>query len=98
MKAWPFVDHAKEEHISTEILQNPEQALKEKMASPFNFGTAEIMRTGHFKLMGYRYDFRPWLTRFVYRQYGQWHEAYALNRTNLRKLVHGKIDEILDAN
>ncbi len=80
---------------STEVLTDPKKYVIEKLQSRYSFGTVDIMQTGWFKLMGFAYDFRPFLTKYLYKQYGQWHEAYAINKTNLRKLVYGRIDKII---
>lgn len=37
------------------------------------------------------------LHRYVYCQYGTWAEAWAPNKTTLRKVTIGKIDEIIEA-
>ena len=69
--------------------------LKHKLSSVHNFGAMNIMG-GYYLEMGWRYDVKPLLKRFVYKQYGAWHECYALNKTNLRALVYGRIDEIIE--
>jgi hypothetical protein len=55
-----------------------------------------IMETGIYRLMGWAFDFRPFLRRFVYKQYGQWWELYAPDKTMVRKAVHGRITEIVE--
>lgn len=44
---------------------------------------------GCLPLLGYSFDFRPYLRRYVYYQYGRWSEYYAPNRTLLRKSLYG---------
>ncbi len=52
---------------------------------------------GEYKLMGYRHDLRPYLKRYVFCQYGDWHCKYAVNRTDLRKKFAGRnITEIYE--
>ena len=58
------------------------------------FGTDNLMEYGVYKVHGWVFDFKPYLRRFVYKQYGGWSEAYAPNKTALRKVVYGRIDEI----
>lgn len=96
IEAIPFVDNADPKKINKRIIENPEQFLKETLSNRFTFGAVEIMDSGVYRLLGFRYDLRPWLKRFVYKQYGRWQDIYAIDRTNLRKLVSGKIDKILD--
>ena len=55
-----------------------------------------LIKYGYYKLMGYRYDFTPYLKKYLYKQYGQWTEAYAPNKTLLRRVIYGKIDRIIE--
>ena len=55
-----------------------------------------LLKYGHYKLMGYVYDFKPYLKLYVYKQYGTWYEAYAPNKTLLRSVLGGKIDKIIE--
>ncbi len=48
---------------------------------------------GVIKIMGYRYDCRPLLTKFLVKQYGSWYEVYAPNRTALRCSIYGRIED-----
>ena len=69
--------------------------LKQRLSSRHNFGVDNIMR-GYYLETGWRYDVRDLLKRYLYKQYGRWYECYALNKTNLRSLVYGRIDEIIE--
>ena len=55
-----------------------------------------LLKYGHYKLMGYVYDFKPYLKLYVYKQYGTWYEAYAPNKTLLRSVLGGRIDKIIE--
>lgn len=77
-------------------LFNPKSFLENKYENRYDFGTSELLRTGCFKLMGWLYDFRNHLKRYVVKQYGQWTEYYAPNKTLLRKAIYGRIDEIVE--
>jgi len=59
-------------------------------------GNDNLINYGYYKLMGYKFDFKKYLTKYLYKQYGQWHEAYAPNKTILRKITFGRIDAIID--
>lgn len=80
-----------------EILLDPITFLKTKMVgSPHAFGIDNLLTQGIYKYLGWKYDFRDDLKKFVYKQHGVWSEAYALNKTNLRHLVGGRIDKIIE--
>ncbi len=97
IKAYAFVSHAKEENISREIENNPRDFLKKALISTRCYTNADnITRYGVYKLMGWKYDMRPFLKKYVYKQYGDWREMYALNKTNLRFLVGGRIEKIIE--
>lgn len=63
----------------------------------YQFGLDNLMSQGHYRLQGWAFDFRPFLKKYVYRQYEQWYQCYAPNRTLLRAVVHGRIVQILEA-
>ncbi len=48
-------------------------------------------------LMGWKFDFSDVLSRFLVNCYGSWGRVYAFNKTQVKKLVCGKIDEIVQA-
>lgn len=70
---------------------------KMKTGHRFEFGIRELLYVGIYKLHGYSFVLRDDLHHYVYRQYDQWHSAYAPNRQTLRRLVGGHIDEILES-
>ena len=47
--------------------------------------------------MGWRFDFSDVLSRFLINSNGFWSRVYAFNKTQVRKLVYGKIHEIVCA-
>lgn len=55
-----------------------------------------LLTFGVYKSMGYAYDFRPHLKKFLYKQYGEWNECFAPNKTALRGVIYGKIDKIVE--
>lgn len=98
--AWKFSDTA----TPTPPGQMPETHqeaiawVKNKYADGgYQFGLDNLTRHGVYKLSGWCFNFKPYLKRFVYLQYGQWHECHAPNKTLMRKVVHGRIDQILEA-
>lgn len=46
--------------------------------------------------MGYCYDFRKELKKYVVKQYGNWYEYFAPNKTLLRKALCGRIEKIVE--
>lgn len=55
-----------------------------------------LIRTGCIRSGGWCFNFTMDLRHFVFKQYGQWSEGYAPNKTLLRKAVHGHIDKIVE--
>lgn len=47
-------------------------------------------------VMGWSIDFSDVLKGFVVKQYGEWHEYRAVDRTSLRTMLHGTIDKIIN--
>lgn len=47
-------------------------------------------------LMGYRFDFSDILRKFLVKQYGNWHEYNAPDKTSLRSFIFGRIDKIVE--
>jgi len=60
------------------------------------FGIENLKQSGGFKLMGWYFDFKPYLKLYVINQYDNWYQAYAPNKTMLRKTIHGRIDKIVE--
>lgn len=96
VKAIAFNERAISDNIKKDIEQNPLGFLTKTLSNRFNFGVDNIMQTGIYRELAWAYDLRPFLRKFVYKQYGSWREIYALNKTNVRKLVGGKIAQIVE--
>lgn len=91
---YPFVSHV--DQNARPIINNIEDYVKEIYTNKFHTHINNLMSLGAIKLMGYYYDCKPFLKKFVYKQYGQWTEAYAPNKTLLRKAIYGRIDNIVE--
>ena len=50
---------------------------------------------GILTLSGICYDFRAFLKRILVKQYGQWCEYYAPNKTKLKRALDGPIEEMV---
>lgn len=70
--------------------------LKRKYEIRGAFGIENLMNEGRYKLLGWAFDVREEFPKFLYKQYGQWHEAYAPNKTALRRAVYGRIERIIN--
>jgi len=91
---FPFVSHVEQDARPT--IENPLEFVKNKFSGGYQFGKDNLLRYGTYKLLGYAYNFKPLLKKYLYKQYGQWTEAYAPNKTLLRKSVYGRIDKIIE--
>ena len=56
----------------------------------------DLKRTGNVKIMGYLYNLKPYLKLYLVKQYGEWTEVFAPNKTLLRKSTYGRIDRIIE--
>lgn len=81
---------------SQDIIENPRSFVKKELGDKNRPLSDDIKFTGFFKINGWAYDLRPYLKRYVYKQYGNWHEIWALNKTNARYLIGGRIQKIVE--
>lgn len=88
---FPFVGHVNQ--TERPIIENAHEFLKRAYVR-FYTNNDNLIRYGCYKLMGYKYDFRPFLKLYLYKQYGQWNEAFAPNKTTLRSVIGGTITQI----
>jgi hypothetical protein len=91
---YPFVSHVEQSLRPT--IQNPIEFLNKHYHSGYSGAKYNLLSQGVYLLMGYRYDFKPFLKRFIYKQHGTWTEVYAPNKTKLRAAVYGTINEIVE--
>ncbi len=65
-----------------------------------NWVTEKVNHNTYFKsaipLQGYRFDFSDILKTYVVKQYGQYQEYKAIDRTSLRAMIYGRIDKIIE--
>lgn len=74
----------------------PIEFLKGKYDRGCIFGIDRLHRSGHYRLMGWSYDFTPFMKQYVVKQYDSWQEYWAPNKTLLRKSLYGKIQKIVE--
>ena len=88
---YPFVTHVNQQAKPTLNIDFLKRAYVRYYTNNDN-----LINHGVYRLMGYAYDFRPYLKKLLYKQYGSWYEAYAPNKTILRKVIYGRIDKIIE--
>ena len=88
----PFVNHVNQDAKPT--IQDANEFIKKS----YQVYNDNLINTGYYKHMGYRFDFTPYLKKYLYKQYGQWSEAFAPNKTTLRKVIYGTIEKIIELN
>lgn len=65
-----------------------------------NWLTRNVVECCYFKrsiaLMGYCFDFSDVLKRYFVKQHGQIAEYYAIDKTALRSVLYGRIEDIIE--
>jgi hypothetical protein len=89
---FPFVSHVDQDARPTITTEKISQIFGGGYHTNFH----DVSRTGMLKIMGYKYNLRPYLKQYLVKQYGSWQEYYAPNKTALRKCLHGAIDKIVE--
>lgn len=79
-----------------ERLDNGDKLSREEK----NWLTRNVKECFHFKrgiaLMGYRFDFSDVLKRYFVKQHGHIAEYYAIDKTALRSVLYGRIEDIIE--
>lgn len=73
--------------------KSEKEFLTEKFQKGCVFGLDHLMQSGCYKLGGWAYYFD--MPKFLVKQYGQWSEYFAPNKTALRNALYGRIDKIV---
>lgn len=90
---YDFTGNAKEENFRNDInIDFVKDIYKRKGTLFYN----DLLSHGYIKILGYLYSFKDELKQYVVKQYGQWQEYYAPNKTLLRQNIYGKIDKIVE--
>ena len=87
----PFVNHVNQDLRPTLTVG----FLKDAYVR-FYTNNNNLIRYGYYRLMGYQYDFKPYLKKYLYKKYDRWYEAYAPSKTLLRQVIYGRIDKIVE--
>lgn len=83
--------------------------LREKLNKGDKLNRAEknwlaeaVNRNAYFKravpLMGYRFDFEDVLKTYIIKQYVSWSQYDAPDKTSLKSIIYGRIDQIAEIN
>ena len=93
---FPFVSHANDKNkIEYKTKNDVLVRIDAIFSSGFHGQFYNVSRSGIEKCMGFAYDYRPFLKRILVKQYGQWSEYYAPNKTKLRRCLCGTISEMV---
>lgn len=92
--AFKFSETAKEKPILE--AETVEEFLKKNYLSRYSFGNDNLRRFGVYKEKGWEFDFKPFLKKYLVKQYDSWQEYYAPNKTLLRKTISGAITKIVE--
>ena len=76
--------------------QTPKEFIERKYSGGLQFGIEGLQSNGVYLYMGWSFEFKQLLKRYLYKQHNQWHECYAPNKALLRKSVYGRINEIIE--
>ena len=90
VNAWVFSETAEEKPKLKG--KSEEDFLINLYSNKFNFGFMNLKETGIYRLMGWAFDFKPFLKKYVYktRAYGL-EEGYFLNKSDLRRLTGSRV-------
>ena len=91
VKGFAFVNHV-DNSINPQIQIN----LFKIYESRHHLFLSNLQYHGYIKNMGYLYDLKKYLKKYIVKQYDTWHEYYAPNKTLLRKSIYGTIDKIVE--
>lgn len=95
MRVYAFVDYADEKNKRADIDYNF-VINKFKISKCWDYGMHDLLRRGVYRNMGFCYDFRENLKRYLVKQYGEWNEYFAPNKTLLRKVLGSRVQKIID--
>lgn len=96
MKTYKFSDTAIDSPPDILGKKTEQEFLHEKYTRGCSFGLDNLQKFGTYKYMGWCFDFRHLLKKFLTKQYDSWQEYYAPNKTALRNSLYGKIEKIVE--
>lgn len=98
MRVYQFAFHDNVKPHPPDLLQGiePKEFILNLYKQGIRFSYHNLLSRGIIQSLGYEFDFRDHLKKYLYKQYGRWDEGYAPNKTLLRKAVYGTIDKIIE--
>ncbi len=78
-------------YILREKVNNRETLSREEK----NWISYQVNLKSGLPVRGWRFDFSDILKTFLVNQYGCWHEYKSVDKTALRKFIHGRINKIV---
>ena len=78
-----------------ETLENSKMDRAEKNWLAENVRGNSYFRTA-VPLQGYRFDFSDVLHKYLVNQYDSWNEYHAPDKTSLRAIIYGRINQIVE--
>jgi hypothetical protein len=69
--------------------------LESKYTRGCIFGLDNLYK-GYYLYMGWCYNFLPYLKTYLVKQYGNWQEYKAPNKTLLRRSLYGKVEKVIE--
>ena len=76
--------------------KTPIEFLRQKYVRGSIYGLDLLQRYGIYKYLGWAFDFTPFMKKFLVKQYDNWDECYAINKTHLRNSIYGRIQKIVE--
>jgi hypothetical protein len=77
-------------------IDDPKDFLLSKYTKNNMFNNDNLTKYGIYKMSGWIYDLKPYLRKYIIKQYDQWSECYAPNKTMLRNVTYGTIQKIIE--
>lgn len=96
MKEIKLTGYAFVSHVDNSITPEIEIDIENIYNSKFHTFLYYLKQYGYIKNMGYLYNAKDYLKKYLVKQYGNWSEYYAPNKTLLRKSTFGRIDKIIE--
>jgi len=76
--------------------KSPQEFLKSKYVRGSIFGLDNLKKEGLYRLAGWVFNFRPYMKKFLVKQYDNWTEQWAINKTDIHNSTYGHIDQIVE--
>ena len=98
VESYKFSDAPGAPDVAPDILgdQTPQEFLKSKYQKGCFFGIDNLKGDGCYRIMGWRYDFRPFMKKILIKTNGQWEEIWGPNKTAARAATYGRIQGICE--